>query len=610
MFFFSIPFLDFTIVQGILDKILPLLNVDETRHLALRSLSTITHHGGSSIRCEIAKCATTLTELMRAFPDDEQVSELGVITLAHSVCTAVEGDSKPSNPQVLQSLDMVDILKTVLETIKRPHRRPRAMVEHALELLTRSALHASSAYKAYPSAIRFLVAGLRSEDWATRCSCLGGLIRLYYLEAEDDLRQFDPRLLFAAIESGLPPHLIDIIGEYGQTKTELYLTLSCTSRFQKAMFACVQTYDLYALGLEQASLILSTEFSIPDGYFEVEDPKAGRHVSGDLGLPFTMWSDSLPHAARAIRAKKNPKEEDLADILDIKYFIMKQRVPDAVALAKKGIQRNPDQAYFYYTITLSADNVSGLRAAKKGLKCKAITPFVKYQMMQRAVEHAGDMGLKLLQDLPDAGEKKWEEGIAFLMSALEDAKKYVDEAPPDNRHMKNVGYWYILLTMLTKERLSPDLRELDVSLSHDLWAILILRCVKDNLKKLKIADEFSKYFGGRPPNTNLRLAQQAVVKHYSQAMKEFSRVFEELDNIKTKDAPAVDHEKLEDDLETWLEDMRLEDGTLEQKLRCGASENVRKVNIENVELYRCSWCGNPSAALKKCQSPLFFTFCV
>jgi hypothetical protein len=139
---------------------------------------------------------------------------------------------------------------------------------------------------------------------------------------------------------------------------------------------------------------------------------------------------------------------------------MRQRLPDAVNLAKKGIQRNPDQAYFYYATTLLADNVQGLRAAKKGLKCKTITPFVKYQMMQRAVEHAGDMGVKLLQEVPDVGEKKWEEGIAFLTSAVEDAKTYVEGAPPDNRHMKNVGYWFVLLTMLIKDDLSPDLREL------------------------------------------------------------------------------------------------------------------------------------------------------
>jgi len=66
--------------------------------------------------------------------------------------------------------------------------------------------------------------------------------------------------------------------------------------------------------------------------------------------------------------------------------------------------------------------------------------------------------------MPEAGDKKWEEGTAFLMSALEDAKRFMQEAPPDNRHMKNVLYWYILLSLLIKETVSPDLRELDVRL--------------------------------------------------------------------------------------------------------------------------------------------------
>lgn len=452
------------VLVGILDKILPLLDIDETRHLALRSLSTITHHGGAKIRCEIAKHADKFMKLMRDLPDDETVAELGVITLAHSVIAAAEGDAKPNNPQVLRSLDMKNILKTVLETIKRPQgpESDRPMIGHALELVTLCAMHASNAYTAYPSAIKFLVAGMRSKDWVTRSSCTGGLIRLYRLEAEDDVRQFDPNYFIGAIQRGLPDHLNDIVFDYGLLRTEMFLTMSCAKDFQKAMMACAKDHDLYALGLKQASLILTTEFSISEGCFQVEDPRTGKRVMEDIGLPFKMWSDSLPLCSRAIRARKKSDEEDFADILDIKYFVIKQRIPDAVAHAKKALQRNPEQAYFYYAITLSADNVSGLRAAKKGMKCKLITPFVKYQMMQRAVEHAGDMGIKLLQDLPDAGDKKWEEGIAFLMSALEDAKTYVNEAPPDNRHMKNVGYWYILLSILIREKLSPDLRELDV----------------------------------------------------------------------------------------------------------------------------------------------------
>ncbi|KAF8180415.1 hypothetical protein BJ912DRAFT_632089 [Pholiota molesta] len=284
--------------------------------------------------------------------------------------------------------------------------------------------------------------------------------------------------------------------------------------------------------------------------------------------------------------KKNPREEDLADILDIKYAVMKQRIPDAVSLAKKGIQRNPDQAYFYYAITLSADTVQGLRAAKQGLKCKTTTPFVKYQMMQRAVQHAGEMGMRLLQEMPEVGDKKWEEGIAFLYSALDDANAYMAEAPPDNRHMKNVGYWHVLLTILLADNLSPDLHEL-----------------KPSLERLKIADQFSEFIGIPPPKTNLRLAQQAAVKHYATGVREFSRVFGELDKYKLKGQEGEikpNPEKLEDDLATWLEGMRLEDGTLEETFSCGGSSSRPKVVFDNLTLYRCSWCGNPSAALKKC----------
>lgn len=90
-----------------------------------------------------------------------------------------------------------------------------------------------------------------------------------------------------------------------------------------------------------------------------------------------------------------------------------------------------------------------------------------------------------------------------------------------------------------------------------------------------------------------------MVKHYSAAVQEFSKVYLELDKVKTKNAPMVDHEKLEDDLETWLNDVHLEDGTIEQTLRCG-SEQKLKINFEHVTLYRCSWCGNPSAMLRKC----------
>jgi hypothetical protein len=444
---------------------MPLVSIESSRHMALRALGTITHHGGVPIRMQIAKYSSTLVSLVEEFPDDSSIIELAITTLAHCVSAALEGVA-PADPKLLASLDMRTILKVVTENARRDWASPY-LINHALSLLSMATLHATDACKAYPPMVKFLVAGLRSKDWVTRCICLGGIIRLHHKESEPDMRTLDPMVFTAAVGRGFAPHLTDLMVDYGTTRCDTYLTLSTARDFQQAMISSAQDYDLYGLGLKLAAFILRTEFSINDGFFQTMDPVTGRYETADVGLPFTRYMESLPHCAKAIRARRIEREADMADILDIKYNVMKQRIREAVDLAKKGLERNPDCGYFYYAITLSANHVDGLRAAKKGLKCKNITPFVRFQLMQRAVEHAGNMGIQILQDSPAVGKTKWEEGIAFLMSALEDAKTFVDQAPPDNRHMNAVLYWFILLTITTTEsELSTDLRELQVSFSY------------------------------------------------------------------------------------------------------------------------------------------------
>ena len=98
------------------------------------------------------------------------------------------------------------------------------------------------------------------------------------------------------------------------------------------------------------------------------------------------------------------------------------------------------------------------------------------------------------------------------------------------------------------------------------------------------------------------------MKHYPGAIKEFSHVFEELDRVKTSGhVQTLDQDKIEDDLAAWLSDIRLDDGTMEQTMDCGATSHHRtKVDYNHVTLYRCSWCGNPSAVLRKCERPYVF----
>ena len=99
-----------------------------------------------------------------------------------------------------------------------------------------------------------------------------------------------------------------------------------------------------------------------------------------------------------------------------------------------------------------------------------------------------------------------------------------------------------------------------------------------------------------PPKTDMRLGQQTVVRLYPSAVKEFGSV---IAKAGSQDACApVTPEKLEDDLAAWLNDIRLDDGEHDSKL-LGLHPII---NTNHVALYRCSWCGNPSAVLRKCAS--------
>ncbi len=58
------------------------------------------------------------------------------------------------------------------------------------------------------------------------------------------------------------------------------------------------------------------------------------------------------------------------------------------------------------------------------------------------------------------GDQAWNDGIAFLMCALEDADEFLKSACPDNRHMKIVLCFQPLLALIIKgHEIGPDMRE-------------------------------------------------------------------------------------------------------------------------------------------------------
>ncbi|KAF7318261.1 Bin3-type SAM domain-containing protein [Mycena chlorophos] len=569
--------------KGFISQLIPLIEIPSCRNLALQSLTTITHHGGLEVRMELAKTTTRpLLQVIKDFPDDRNAVRLAIITISHCLSACLT-DGTEKNPHIAESLPLLEAVAALTDALRQPNPGYE-LVQHAIEFLAVSSQHC----KLPQSTINLLVAGLRCKDWVFRATCLGGLVRMHAQGAQDDQRSMDPNAVMRCGSQTPPSRLHDIMREYGMEKCETRITLKTSMDYQKAMTDVVRDYDMYGLGKKLAEIILRTEFSIADGYFQFENPATGARETGtDIGLPFNRWIDALPLCAKAIRTKRVPAEADMADILDMKSLVMRQRVGDAVKIANIAIKRNPDFAYAYYIVTLSADRVAGLMAAKKGMKCTQMTPFVRFQMMQRAVEMAGDYGIQILHGSASEGDEKWAEGVAFLVSALEDSKSYMAQAPPDNRHHKNVLYWNILLRIAMEEHISGDLHEIEGS-----------------LRKLKTAEEFSKWMGVVPPKTQLRNTQQTVVKLLPAALDEWigfiSTVRTENEALETPNA-----EKIEQDLAAWMEHMDIDGGSggdihANHHHGHGKSTFALPFSSKLAELYRCSWCGNPSAALRKC----------
>jgi hypothetical protein len=458
---------------GVLEKISPLLQVPVCRHLALQAINSASPHGGENPRSEIAKLAPQLIQSLIDFPDDSVGGELAIGALCHSLIAVVIPEDQ-SKLRIAKTLDIQNIVRVVTDTLKRPITSTY-LVNHGADILSSCTWHFPQVYHNLPpSSIAFLVAGLRSKDWQFRCGCMSGLFRLHILDAEQDPVHSDHQLYLQMVMQGFPSHINSVLIAYGHSRCETEMRAKATLNYQNVMVKAAGNHDLYSLGISLAELITRTEYSVSHGGFRDVDPKTGEHCYRDFGLPFTDWADSLPHCAKAIREKGVAKEQYLADILDAKYAIMHQRLEQALELASAAIERNPKCAYFYYVLSLGADPVSGLRAAKKGLTCQYTTPFIRYQLLRRAVTHAGDLGNTTLANAPTEEVHKWEEGMAFLTGAFEDAKTYISEASPDNDHLKEVLYWYIILFLLIRgPDAKADLSDIQVKILHLESAILL-----------------------------------------------------------------------------------------------------------------------------------------
>ena len=432
--------------------------------MALVALTTITHHGGFQVRTEIAKHTQILVRLMRENKADAKLLELAIVAMSHAVQAVFLVAEKPPDPKLVKLIGLKEMFDVVLESMRYPWISALS-VSHAIPLLASPTMHCWDIALKHPDLLNFLAACLRCEDLGVRCDAMSAFFHLHHHDAKDDTSTLDPRRVLEGYEKGAfrTPRIEDAIVDYGFQDTDIFNTILAARTFQSAMQKAVETRNLVDLGRTLARLIVQTEFSITDGYYQAINERTGRMETVDTGLPFTRWRDALPPCAEALQETCYASDIDMADILQIKHLVMKRNLAEAIPRAKAAIERSPHIPYFYYPITLKANMEEGLRYAKKGMQCKATTKFVHFSMMKRAIEFAGNLGINAVVNPQSVGGGK-ELGVAFLTSAMEDAKDFIANAPPDSRRMQEVVDWYMLMTITLKgPELNMSLVDFEVS---------------------------------------------------------------------------------------------------------------------------------------------------
>lgn len=158
----------------------------------------------------------------------------------------------------------------------------------------------------------------------------------------------------AMIEGGFPMD--------GMHRSLVATFVRSSQLFQKAMMDNVRDKDMLKLGRTLYGLLMQSEWGIGDGAFADEN---GRPLS-DLGLPYTMWFESLPHCIKELRLADGHNSE-AATCLEIKYAIKHRRFPEAHKVALEYIDKvNSKCAYCYYALAMDSESTKeGLKWSKK-----------------------------------------------------------------------------------------------------------------------------------------------------------------------------------------------------------------------------------------------------
>ncbi|KAG8695016.1 hypothetical protein FRC08_008114 [Ceratobasidium sp. 394] len=265
-----------------------------------------------------------------------------------------------------------------------------------------------------------------------------------------------------------------------------------------------------------------------------------------------------------------------------------------VRLCAEALKQFPEVAFFYYAQACwTQESRTALRLSKKGLACSDLTDYVKRGLLHRSAEAGFDMTISTTSfPLAEPGSPAWREGIAILHCAQEDSKAYIEMTSMDQRNLKTVIYTYLCVTFILEG--DEAFKNLDI--------------IRPYIQKLSLAEQIYSVVCQPLPHTERKLAVDLIVPQFAKPLNQWRAA---IARLKPRYGHHHHHQRLPKDdpdhvLANWLARTALDDEeapeSVYEDLKAGPSADDLDLGTraEDVLVYRCSLCGNPSASLKKC----------
>ncbi|KAI0748752.1 hypothetical protein C8Q80DRAFT_756918 [Daedaleopsis nitida] len=555
---------------------------DKTRYLQV--LALVARRGSHATQ---AKLCRETPSLIRQLSYDTLADM--ILIIAHCIERAM---CPTLSPDLMFPVLSMDASNTALAIIEKPDAT-LDVVLHSLAVATLAPYYAQARNPTTVSNVHDLFAALtRSRHIFLRVVAVQ-VFRSILTSNASSLASFVPpdRLDrdgdFRAAFAALPPDLQTPILDYGYNRCALRLTETMTYRFRKAVEDLQRYQNLYNFATEMAAVY-------QDGHALLEKQQVTLS-----GRPPVDWSEYIPVCMRLLRNRGGPEDVEVANIIQLEYLRTTQSRDIVSAVARRLIQLFPQQphAYSIYCGLVTGQDEDGPDMARRGLACPRIPLPIRLKLLMHAVDTFSAKGWRLLLGADNTDKGRHAYGAKCLKQAMEYAREYLKEAPPDAPARLDVLSRQFLNTITMH---GPELKGSTL--------------LQDVLEQIERTERLLKFLGCRESPKQSRDARELFKLHYRHLNEpRWGPVVDRVDSLmddlhsgrRRPCAGPGDDEKGDYTIKFagWSRlDVEVIGVTSHGPLKCRCEDMIETEYPASIMVYSCSLpsCRRRTAILKKC----------